>query len=159
MNEILILLKGRSYYMSLHCYVFKSLVLITEYKLYKVMGFIVGSQVDLRLFLKPWCLKKKHCSLSTTREMLSKPSNSLESRTMQEAGTLSWELNSSWQKEICLSVSGLLCPQSAALEMFYVPFMQHWLISFLLTLFLCIIIFYWLCPIIFFPLKTVHKIL
>lgn len=129
----------------------KSLVLIREYKLYKVMGFIVVSQAVPRLFLQPWCLKKEHSCLSTTRDMLRKSSNSLESRTMQEAGISSWELNSSSQKELCLSVFELLCPQSATLEIFYVPFMQHCLISFLLTLFLCIIVFYWLCPSIFFP--------
>lgn len=136
----------------------KSLVLIREYRLYKVMGFLVVSQADPRLFLKPWCLKKGHCSLSTTRVMLSKFSNSLESRTLQGAGT-SWELNSSWQQELCFSFSGLLCPHSAALEIFCVPFMQHCLISFLLTLFLCIIVFYWLCHYFFFHLKTVYKIL
>lgn len=160
LNEISILLNGSHYYICPSTVMFsKCLVLIREYKLNKVMGFIVVSQEDPRLFLKPWCLKKGHCSLSTTRDMLSKSSNSLESRTLQEVGTSSWELSSSWQQELCLSVSGLLCPQSSALEIFCVPFIQHCLISFLLTLLLCIIVFYWLCPIIFFSLIIVYKIL
>lgn len=90
----------------------KSLFLIREYKLYKVMGFIVMSQADLWFFLKLWCLKKGHCSLSKTRDTLSKSSNSLEPRTLQGAGTSSWELNTCWQKELWLSVSGPLCLQS-----------------------------------------------